>query len=601
MGIKIVPSVILPDGTVKVFHGATVVVSRPRWEDVYNGYPMQHRGTYDERDETKEQVFRSILGEKYDTKTFNNACATRVSIALINAHMTVRRDFRVQVGEHAGKGFIASASELHRWLSEPDNWNTADITVDKSDKNMFPGKTNLEIIREKIGGRKGVYIILGGFKNGITGHATLWTGNDVVGGKDEGVDDNTYSSHIDKGATVYFWELKGNTDEDSGSDARYYARRLGKWVTMNPAEPIDGKKLRIYGSGNLLGKAVATEKNKDRIIYKFEPALIMPSEHYFEPAVITSCECDVEPTAKVKKYPTGVTVISKKIFEKMLWIDQYCYLKQKFNESISMETDEKGILASNLRGLRDSLKLDELFKHDNTFMNVALRDFLNLNNDGTEEYFIDKLEALTREWKETISIGATLHQTNVGGSYLNAKFIHKQDGREVVFDYNGVVVKSYPDKGTFNYVSGNALSVTQHDIDGGHYKYDMAPYYQLMNEMGITVVGKMYAIPDRIDDMAPYYKLMYNEAMTSVKKMHEHLDLICDMDPYYKQMNDREIIAAIGEMRTLPDAINVIVGGVIVTTIMGGVPVHLIRGNPIKKNSAQWLPKQGVGTDANDN
>ena len=205
---KIVPTVMLPDGTEDVRPEAALDPHRPSWDAVYEGYPLQFRGTDNVKEETKENVFISVLGEKYDTKTFNNACATRVSIALIKSNMRVKKDFLVQVGKHAGQGFIASAKGLQEWLSQENVWNTADVTVDKTDKDTFPGKTNLEIIREKLKGKKGVYIILGGFQKGITGHATLWTGTDVIGGKDDDVEDNTYSSHIDNGATVYFWELK---------------------------------------------------------------------------------------------------------------------------------------------------------------------------------------------------------------------------------------------------------------------------------------------------------------------------------------------------------------------------------------------------------
>ena len=206
MYMKVVARVTSPNG--KVFE-TTINVRRPCWDHVYNGYPLQFRGTDNEKDETSETVFKSVLGEQYDRNTFKNACATRVSIALINARVKVRKDFLVQVGDHAGKGFIASASELQKWLSDSETWGNADITIDKNDKNKYHGKTNLEIIRKKLNGKTGVYIILGGFKNGVTGHATLWTGNNVIGGKDEDAEDGTYSDNIDNGATVYFWELKG--------------------------------------------------------------------------------------------------------------------------------------------------------------------------------------------------------------------------------------------------------------------------------------------------------------------------------------------------------------------------------------------------------
>jgi len=54
MYMKIVPSVISPDGEVKVFHETTINVRRPCRDHVYNGYPPQFRWTGSENGETSE-------------------------------------------------------------------------------------------------------------------------------------------------------------------------------------------------------------------------------------------------------------------------------------------------------------------------------------------------------------------------------------------------------------------------------------------------------------------------------------------------------------------------------------------------------------------
>jgi len=166
---------------------ATVDARRPRWEDVYAGYPLVHKGTVNEMDMPADTVFKSVFGEKYDTIKFQNACATRVSIALIKAKMELKRDFIVQTKEYYGKGFITSVKGLQEWLT--DVWGIADKIIDD--------KSSLEDVAKIINGRSGVYIILNG--SAQKNHATLWVGanNNVIGG----------NHYIGAGCIVYFWEL----------------------------------------------------------------------------------------------------------------------------------------------------------------------------------------------------------------------------------------------------------------------------------------------------------------------------------------------------------------------------------------------------------
>ncbi|MGH1517853.1 T6SS effector amidase Tae4 family protein [Chryseobacterium sp. JK1] len=168
----------------------TIRVKRPSWSDVYNGYPKVGND-----DEPATSIFPKILGDDYNKKTFGNACATRVSLGLLKGKMIVRKDFQIQKGDFKDKGFIASAGSLKKWLEKESVWGTADITV--------TGPSDIKTVANKINEsriKNGVYIILGGFVDGITGHATLWIGNnrDVIGGH----------NYVSYGGTVYFWELK---------------------------------------------------------------------------------------------------------------------------------------------------------------------------------------------------------------------------------------------------------------------------------------------------------------------------------------------------------------------------------------------------------
>jgi len=177
---------------------------RPKWEDVYGGYPKITRDG-SETDMYTDDVFKYILGSNYDKKVFNNGGAARVSVSLIEAGMDLKKDFLVQDGSEFKKklarkngdnekkriGFIASAKNLQEWLSSV--WGKADVEI--------KGKTTIEAVQSAINGRNGVYIILGGFDSGASGATTLWLGssNDALGGL----------NYVYKGGTVYFWELKG--------------------------------------------------------------------------------------------------------------------------------------------------------------------------------------------------------------------------------------------------------------------------------------------------------------------------------------------------------------------------------------------------------
>ena len=147
--------------------------TRPKWKLVYEGYPKNDSGT-DDKD--ADSVFKEILGEDYDKNTFSNACATRVSLGLLNGVVNVRKDFVIQKGKFKGKGFIASAINLKKWLNQSSVWFNPDES--------FTGPADIIDVKSKIGNRNGVYIILGGFVAGVSGHATLWLGSekDVIGG-----------------------------------------------------------------------------------------------------------------------------------------------------------------------------------------------------------------------------------------------------------------------------------------------------------------------------------------------------------------------------------------------------------------------------------
>jgi hypothetical protein len=167
---------------------ADLLIPRPNWKHIYEGYPKTADGT---DDLSPEDVFTSILGSDYDTSIFNNACATRVSLGILNASIALPKDFIVQVGKFKGKGFVASALNLKKYLSLPAYFGNADIVI----KNPI----SINDVQNRIGNKNGIYIILGGFGPGVSGHSTLWVGDtkNVIGGH----------HYVDSSREIHFWEL----------------------------------------------------------------------------------------------------------------------------------------------------------------------------------------------------------------------------------------------------------------------------------------------------------------------------------------------------------------------------------------------------------
>jgi len=190
---------------------APVWCERPRWEDVYNGYPKRD-GILPEYDEElpTEEVFELIFGENYDKNMFTNACATRVSIALLGAGITIGKKVKIVTIEKKieevdttkitlnyknlkEKRVITGASTMHGWLVKEWGEPKGEFKITKP--------KSLEEILEKFRGKKGIYTMLPPTPKdfgGITGHCTLWTGKNAFGG-----------NHYAKEAyAVHLWELK---------------------------------------------------------------------------------------------------------------------------------------------------------------------------------------------------------------------------------------------------------------------------------------------------------------------------------------------------------------------------------------------------------
>ena len=130
-----------------------------------------------------------------------NTCATKVSLALKAAGVSVKPSFVVQGGPFKGTGIVTSANGLKNELLK--KWGKPDVKIDKV--------TSLDEIQQKIGpGRSGVLICAPCGFNNATGHATIWSWwkNNGKGGP---LDDENYPQ--DNGGTIYFWGAGGTNNE----------------------------------------------------------------------------------------------------------------------------------------------------------------------------------------------------------------------------------------------------------------------------------------------------------------------------------------------------------------------------------------------------
>ena len=151
----------------------------------------------------------------------------------------------------------------------------------------------------------------------------------------------------------------------------------------------------------------------------------------------------------------------------------------------SSADSERGALSAHLREYVSAMKKDELFNLDKDFMNEELRDVLNLNEDGSEIYLLEKVINASG-WFEFPSFKAACHQhghlrTQSGKPLFNAKFGNK-DGRETVFYADYKIVTGYPDKGTFNYAVPEGSIFSESSLQ--HKAYDVDPFYPLMESLG---------------------------------------------------------------------------------------------------------------------
>lgn len=121
---------------------------------------------------TFDEIFQKLREEgKEPYSSWENGCATKVSLALQAAGKNVPAGFRVQDGPMAGTTIQTSASGLSKKLGTPD------VSVS--------GEISKEELAEKFGNGTGVLICSPcGFGPGVSGHATVFHNGNTADGTD---------------------------------------------------------------------------------------------------------------------------------------------------------------------------------------------------------------------------------------------------------------------------------------------------------------------------------------------------------------------------------------------------------------------------------
>lgn len=168
---------------------ASITIRRPKWSDVYKNYPKKSPT----EDMPANEVFTLLFGKNY-SKDYTNACAARLSIALIRSNFPItfnKRKINGSNGEFKNKRIIIGAHEMRDWLKTANVWGEPDIKI------LNP--ITFDKVLKKLNGKTGVYIMVPSspIDFGATGHVTLWTGNRVIG--------HDYANKY--AYQILFWEL----------------------------------------------------------------------------------------------------------------------------------------------------------------------------------------------------------------------------------------------------------------------------------------------------------------------------------------------------------------------------------------------------------
>ena len=169
-----------------------------------------------------------------------------------------------------------------------------------------------------------------------------------------------------------------------------------------------------------------------------------------------------------------------KDFKRMNVKEQLAFLKSEVS-SVEPGTTSAGAKAGFMRTqLKRVMKLQGLFYSqagDEKFMNENLRNFLNLNSEGINNYTLTDVLKSGSGWFQMIPyLGDNEHQDNQNGG-RNIKFCNK-DGREAIFDAQGNYIKDGHDVATYNYGFVANLNPFCIALGRSHGQFDIKPFFR---------------------------------------------------------------------------------------------------------------------------
>jgi hypothetical protein len=143
-----------------------------------NNYPKNSSGG----DLPGPQVY-SLVGDETltaynrDPIHYQNACALRVSRALNYSGVNIPQITGQTYKGSDNKNYFLSSAKLFNFMKK--TFGNGNIVLKQSD-----GGANGRLFQSKLAGHKGVYIMQASYpsKFGALGHATLFDGNDCIGG-----------------------------------------------------------------------------------------------------------------------------------------------------------------------------------------------------------------------------------------------------------------------------------------------------------------------------------------------------------------------------------------------------------------------------------
>ena len=160
------------------------MINLPTWNTIQKNYPAL----------SAPAVFKKIGGKvelNHDIGVFNNACATRISLALNSADSTHKIPYYKAIGPNGKFEGQVSSGKNKNWYI----FRVKILIKYLTEKYGNPDMYKPAIHEKELNGRKGIIIYEVNGWSDATGHADLWDGSKCV-----------YKGYGSQSNNVLFWE-----------------------------------------------------------------------------------------------------------------------------------------------------------------------------------------------------------------------------------------------------------------------------------------------------------------------------------------------------------------------------------------------------------